>query len=120
MAQHIRPPRTTAATASAYPSFPTGEREPGETPFDTAVRGAAEEVGLTITPVVLIGERQHPATGRHMLYVGCESATDTASLADTDELAELAWCDDRDLTAKIPIGLFEPVADYLRVRLTRL
>ncbi|WP_117214058.1 NUDIX hydrolase [Allorhizocola rhizosphaerae] len=99
--------------------FPAGEREPGETPFDTAVRETAEEVGLPITPIVLIGERQHPATGRHMFYVGCEAATDSASLVDADELAELAWCDDRDVTAKIPSGLYEPVADYLRTRLTR-
>jgi 8-oxo-dGTP diphosphatase len=93
--------------------FPAGEQEPGETPFDTAVREVAEEVGLAVTPVLLIGERQHPATGRHLVYVGCEANADTARLVDTDELAELAWCDSAGLSGRVPSGLFEPVADYL-------
>lgn len=94
--------------------FPAGEREAGETAFDTAVREVAEEVGLTVSPVALIGERQHPATGRHMIYVGCEAEDTIAVVLDTDELAELAWCDGAALRERIPCGLFGPVADYLR------
>lgn len=97
--------------------FPAGEQEHGENPFGTAVREVAEEVGLTVRPVALIGERQHPATGRHMVYVGCEADTAAASLVDTDELAELAWCDGPALKERIPAGLFEPVAEYLRRRM---
>lgn len=99
--------------------FPAGEQEPGEVAYETAVREVAEEVGLTVRPVALIGERQHPATGRHMIYVGCEADADTAVVVDTDELAELEWCDDAALKASIPSGLFEPVAAYLRNRLQR-
>lgn len=97
--------------------FPAGEQEPGEGPFDTAEREVAEEVGLAVNPIALIGERQHPVTGRNMVYVGCAADTDTARLVDVDELAELAWCDGAALAERIPDGLFEPVADYLRRRL---
>lgn len=94
--------------------FPAGESEPGEQPFITAVREVAEEVGLTVTPTVLIGEREHPAAGRHMIYVGCTADESAATLIDTEELAELAWCDRRELHAHVANGLFEPVALYLQ------
>jgi 8-oxo-dGTP diphosphatase len=94
--------------------FPAGECEPGEVPFTTAAREVMEEVGLIVTPRVLIGERDHPATGRHMIYVGCTAGIDAAKLVDDEELAELAWCDWIDLHAKIPHGLFDPVEVYLR------
>jgi 8-oxo-dGTP diphosphatase len=94
--------------------FPAGECEPGEEPFTTAAREVMEEVGLTVTPSILIGARDHPATGRHMIYVGCTADTDTATLVDDEELAELAWCDWSGLHAKIPNGLFDPVQVYLR------
>ena len=93
--------------------FPAGQQEPGETPFQTAAREVAEEIGLLVTPTALIGQRQHPATGRHMIYIACATDTDNASLVDTDELAELAWSSKDDLDHKIPSGLFEPVAAYL-------
>lgn len=98
--------------------FPAGECEPGEEPFATAAREVTEEVGLTVTPTVLIGERDHPTTGRRMIYVGCTTDTDIATLVDEEELAELAWCDWTDLHTKIPHGLFEPVDVFLRQSLT--
>jgi 8-oxo-dGTP diphosphatase len=87
--------------------FPAGEREPGETAFDTATRETREEVGLHVTPTSMIGERQHPATGRHMIYVACAADPDSsASLIDTDELAEVAWCDLTQLRENVPAGLY--------------
>jgi 8-oxo-dGTP diphosphatase len=97
--------------------FPAGEQEPGETPEQAAVREVAEEVGLTVTPVAVIGERNHPVTGRHLVYVACESDTAAARVLDTDELADLEWCDHEALTRRIPKGVFEPVRDYLPERL---
>jgi len=99
--------------------FPAGEREHGETPFNTAAREVMEEVGLLVEPTTLIGEREHPATGRQMIYVGCVAEDDSATLVDAEELAELAWCDWPDLIMKIPNGLFAPVADYLQKSLER-
>lgn len=97
--------------------FPAGEQEAGETPFQTAVRETAEEVGLQATPRLVIGRREHPVTGRQMVYVGCEAETGAVTLTDTDELAELGWYDLDGLHRLIPTGLYEPVADYLSQRL---
>ena len=96
--------------------FPAGAQEPGETPPQTAVREVAEEVGLTVVPVATLGERRHPTTGRHIAYVACASDTAAATVRDTDELAELAWCD-HDALVRNVVGLFEPVLEYLRPRL---
>ena len=96
--------------------FPAGVQEPGETPQQTAVREVAEEVGLTVVPVAVLGERRHPTTGRHIVYVACGTETAAARVRDADELAELAWCDHDALVQNVN-GLFEPVLEYLRPRL---
>ena len=96
--------------------FPAGTQEPGETPSQTAVREVAEEVGLTVVPVAMLGERRHPTTGRHIVYVACATDTDAATVRDTDELAELAWGDHVAVVRNV-VGLFEPVLEYLRPRL---
>ena len=98
--------------------FPAGEQEPGETPEQTAVREVAEEVALIVRPVARLGERRHPLTRRHVIYVACDADTaDEAQLVDTVELDELRWCDGPELAQRIPTGLFEPVVAYLRARL---
>lgn len=48
-------------------TFIAGEQEPGEDPGDTIVREVKEETGLDIRIGQVIGERDHPATGRHMV-----------------------------------------------------
>ena len=100
-------------------SLPKGHIEEGETPEQTAVREVAEEVGLTVTPVALIGERNHPDTRRHLVYVACETDTAAARVLDTDELADLEWCAYEALTRRVPKGFFGPVQDYLRDHLGR-
>jgi 8-oxo-dGTP diphosphatase len=109
--------RRRVAEGSLSWQFPAGASEADETAFDTATREVREEVGLAVRPILLIGERQHPATGRQMAYVGCIADNDDASVLDDDELAELAWCDWSDVNARIPTGLYDPVAAYLRVLL---
>jgi 8-oxo-dGTP diphosphatase len=98
--------------------FPAGEQEPGETPEQTAVREVAEEVGLVVRPVAILGGRDHPHTQRHLVYVACEVATGTATVVDAEELAEVAWCDQTSLDERIPAGVYAPVRDHLRERLT--
>lgn len=63
--------------------------------------------------VKLLGERVHPKTGRLMSYTACEVAGGTAYIADTDELAELAWVALADIPGYVPYGLFEPVQQHL-------
>ena len=93
--------------------FPAGEIESGETVEAAASREIREEVGLRVAPTEVIGERVHPSTGRHMVYLACRVVSGSPYLADPEELAELAWCRLDQLSDLIPHGLFEPVRDYL-------
>ncbi|WP_326753565.1 NUDIX hydrolase [Streptomyces hirsutus] len=93
--------------------FPAGEVEPGEAREDAAVRETQEETGLTVAAVKLLGERVHPKTGRLMSYTACKVLGGTAYVADTEELAELAWVAHGEIPQYVPYGLFEPVQEYL-------
>jgi 8-oxo-dGTP diphosphatase len=98
--------------------FPAGEVEPGEAREDAAVRETKEETGLDVAAVGFLGERVHPKTGRLMSYTACEVRGGTAHVADTDELAELAWVALADIPDYVPYGLFEPVQQHLDAILT--
>ncbi|GAB2794186.1 hypothetical protein GCM10027073_27950 [Streptomyces chlorus] len=66
-----------------------------------------------------LGERVHLKTGRLMSYTACEVAGGGAYVADTDELAELAWVTHAEIPRYVPYGLFEPVQQHLDVVLHR-
>ncbi|QPP09146.1 NUDIX hydrolase [Streptomyces bathyalis] len=93
--------------------FPAGEVEQGERPAQAAVRETREETGLTVRAVRHLGERMHPYTGRLISYTACEVVHGTASVADPDELAEVAWCGRSGLAEYVPYALHEPVRVYL-------
>ncbi|WUH92089.1 NUDIX hydrolase [Streptomyces sp. NBC_00433] len=93
--------------------FPAGEIEPGETPRAAAVRETREETGLQVAAGEVLGKRVHPQTKRLMSYTACHVTDGSAYVADTEELAELAWCAHGELAAYVPYGLFAPVRDYL-------
>ncbi|MDF5759197.1 NUDIX hydrolase [Spongiactinospora sp. TRM90649] len=93
--------------------FPAGVIEPGESGEQAAVRETREEVGLDVTAVKTLGDRIHPATGRRMIYVVCETISGTAHVADTEELAEVEWCDRRRVGELVPFPFFAPVQDHL-------
>ncbi len=99
--------------------FPAGQSEPGETAEETAVRETQEEVDLSVTADRMLGERIHPATGRHMVYMLCSVKSGTARVADSEELDAVAWCGLNELKTNVPTGLFPPVADYLETSLAR-
>ncbi|WP_329230245.1 NUDIX hydrolase [Streptomyces sp. NBC_01460] len=98
--------------------FPAGEVEPGEAREAAAVRETQEETGLTVEAIQLLGERVHPKTGRLMSYTACRILSGTAHVADTEELAEMAWVSHGDLPEYVPYGLFEPVHAYLDLALS--
>ncbi|MFJ2805335.1 NUDIX hydrolase [Kitasatospora sp. NPDC087271] len=98
--------------------FPAGEIEAGESPKEAAVRETAEETGLGVAAVKLLGERVHPKTGRLMSYTACEAVSGTAEVVDTEELDQLAWVALAEIPEYVPYGLFEPVQEYLDDTLT--
>jgi 8-oxo-dGTP diphosphatase len=93
--------------------FPAGGIEAGETAEEAAVRETAEETGLTVEAVKLLGERVHPKTGRLMSYTACTVIEGEAHVADEEELAEVTWVAHSEIPDYVPYGLFEPVQDYL-------
>ncbi|MER6101793.1 NUDIX hydrolase [Streptomyces sp. NPDC001832] len=98
--------------------FPAGEVELGESREDAAVRETQEETGLDVAAVKLLGERIHPATDRLMSYTACEVVGGTAHVADSDELAELAWVTHAEIPQYVPHGLLGPVQAHLDAMLT--
>ncbi len=98
--------------------FPAGESESGETAEDTAIRETREETALDVAADKVLGERVHPASGRHMVYVACHVTGGTARVADEDELAELAWSGLNGLRTNVTTGLFPAVDDYLTATLS--
>jgi 8-oxo-dGTP diphosphatase len=95
---------------------PSGKIEAGETPEQAAVRETMEEVGVEIEPVAILGDRVHPATGAHLIYVACRYVAGEARIVDHEEVSDVEWVPIpealerwRDLTG----GVFPPVREYL-------
>jgi 8-oxo-dGTP pyrophosphatase MutT (NUDIX family) len=95
-------------------TFIAGESEPGESPADTIIREVKEETGLRIRAGETIGERLHPKTGRHMVYVAARPAGRSREVfvGDADELAEVRWLTLAEADELLP-GMYPPVRDYL-------
>jgi 8-oxo-dGTP pyrophosphatase MutT (NUDIX family) len=94
-------------------TFIAGEIEPGESPEDAAVREVKEETGCLAEIDEVIGERDHPATGRHMIYMAGRPVHGTeVHVGDSDELAEVRWVGLAEAEELLP-GMFGPVRAYL-------
>jgi 8-oxo-dGTP diphosphatase len=94
-------------------SFPSGKVEPGETAGQAAAREAGEEAGVAVAPMVVLGQRVHPATGRRVVYVACRLLDGEAHAASPREVAEVAWVRHGEIPELIPAGVYGPVRAYL-------
>jgi 8-oxo-dGTP diphosphatase len=94
-------------------TFIAGEQEPGERNEDTAVREVKEETGLRIEAGEFIGERVHPKSGRHMVYLAARPTHGTdAFVGDEEELAEVRWVSLAEADDLLP-GMFGLAREYL-------
>jgi 8-oxo-dGTP diphosphatase len=97
--------------------FPGGKVEPGESAAQTAARECVEETGLEVRVEHEIGRRNHPVTGRHVVYLACTLVTATAVRTPCSaELIELRWLD-RDQLEDLMPDLHYSVRRYLHIRL---
>jgi 8-oxo-dGTP diphosphatase len=96
-------------------AFPTGKVLPGESAEEAAAREAAEETGVSVTVLRLLGERVHPDTGAHIIYVACVLSGGTARRASAREVAEVRWVDAWEADELTGGKIYEPVRQYLRV-----
>lgn len=99
--------------------FPAGAVEAGETFEDAAVRETAEEAGLIVEAVKMLGERIHPKTGRRMGYVACEVRGGTARVADPEELSDYTWAAPQQFSHYVPYGFAPVVQSYLNATIDR-
>lgn len=94
-------------------TFIAGENEPMESPADTIIREVKEETGMQVEARQILGERVHPKTGRHMVYVAAKPVRSTdVFVGDEEELAEVRWVSLAEADELLP-GMFEPVREHL-------
>jgi 8-oxo-dGTP diphosphatase len=95
---------------------PSGQIEPGESPEAAAVREVREELGVSIAVERRLGDRVHPATGRHLIYLACRITSGAPALVADDEITAIEWCDlatVKQRWANLKGGIFPPVLAYL-------
>jgi 8-oxo-dGTP diphosphatase len=103
-----------AAEGTLSWQFPAGKTEPGESTEDAAVREAAEETGVAVAALRVLGERIHPGTGAHITYVACELVAGTARSGSSREVAEVRWASPQEADDLTAGTIYGPVRRYLR------
>jgi 8-oxo-dGTP pyrophosphatase MutT (NUDIX family) len=103
-------------------TFIAGKCETGESPADTITREVKEETGLLIKPGITLGERIHPKTGKHLVYVAAVPAMRGQAgrdvfVGDEEELAEVRWLTLTEAERLMP-DMFAPVQAHLKRCLT--
>jgi 8-oxo-dGTP diphosphatase len=106
--------RRTGAHGAGTWGLPGGHMEFGESPERTAVREAAEEVGLVVDAVARAGYTDDPMPdiGRHYvtLFVECAVVSGEARVLEPDKATELAWLTPSELRER---DLFLPLRHWL-------
>jgi 8-oxo-dGTP diphosphatase len=96
-------------------SFPGGDINPGEPPADAAARRVAAETGITAKTLTVLGERVHPRTARHMVYLACQAEDDQAEPAAVEadgDIDRAEWAGLDMVRQRMP-DMFDPVRMHL-------
>jgi 8-oxo-dGTP pyrophosphatase MutT (NUDIX family) len=95
-------------------TFIAGKVETGESPADAIVREVKEETGLLVRAKHTIGERIHPKTGKHLVYVAAIPAGRSRDVfvGDPEELDEVRWLTLFETDQLMP-DMYAPVREYL-------
>jgi 8-oxo-dGTP diphosphatase len=67
-----------------------------------------------------LGERTHPATGRHLIYLAARIVSGTPAVIDHEENAHFDWADLETVRARwanLKGGIFPPVLAYLEAHM---
>lgn len=93
-------------------NLPGGSVEPGETPWDAAVRETREEVGLDVEVDRLTGVYDRSPDGDPVLVFACRVLAGTATT--TEEAVRVGWFESDELPAEINPYQPERIADAVR------
>jgi len=105
--------RRRAKEGDLHWQFPGGAVEEGETEFHAAEREISEETGVVCRATTKLGERTHPSSNRHIVYVACDYVSGTAEVKDAEELDRVQWMTPKEVFASITSDLFAPVKKFL-------
>ncbi|MDD3999502.1 MAG: NUDIX domain-containing protein [Bacilli bacterium] len=92
--------------------FPGGTIEEGETIEAATIRELKEETGIDGEFIKIIGDRIHPYTKKHIVYIACKYLGGTFAINDSD-LDKVEWVDISALKVYFTTQLYEPVEEYL-------
>lgn len=99
---------------------PGGSLRPEEQAMAAAERETREETGVEVEPVSILGDRVHPATGRHLIYVVCRYLGGEARIMDHEEITAAEWVPIAEALRRwdnLKGGVFPTVRAYLTAAL---
>jgi 8-oxo-dGTP diphosphatase len=72
-------------------SFPSGTQEESETPEETAIREAKEELGVKILPIKSIAIKELPEFSVRLNFLLCKITSGTPSIKAPEEINKINW-----------------------------
>jgi 8-oxo-dGTP diphosphatase len=95
---------------------PSGSLQPGETPEQAAVRECLEEVGVEVEVTQRLGDRIHPGTGRHLIYLACRYVSGEPRVVADAEITAVEWvpvAEALERFGRVRGGVYPKVREYL-------
>ncbi|MFH1683236.1 MAG: NUDIX domain-containing protein, partial [Candidatus Woesearchaeota archaeon] len=72
-------------------SFPSGTNENGEDIYQTAVREAYEELGVSVKAEDILATKELPEFGVRLHFVLCSVSSGEPTIQDANEIQEMEW-----------------------------